>query len=70
MMSGICKKDTDGLKASHRSIGFTKVNSFNLRETLSYQSCLVSHKNFMLILLVLEYPLCANNIAALFRLLY
>jgi hypothetical protein len=35
MMSGICKKDTDGLKASHGSISLSKVNAFNLRETLS-----------------------------------
>src|SRR3954449_9759395 len=65
-MGGISKQDTDGLKASHGSIGFTKVNAFNLRITLCYQSCLVPHNNAMFVLLVLEYPFGANHISTIF----
>jgi hypothetical protein len=60
----------DGLKVSHGSISLSKVNAFNLRETLSNQSSLIPQDNPMLILLVLEYPLYANHIATLSWLLH
>ena len=69
IMGCISKKDTDGLKASHGSIGLSKINAFNLRVALSHQSSLVPHNHAMFILLVLENPFCANNIAALLWLL-
>src|SRR3954465_15559031 len=65
MMCRISKKDTDGLKASHGCICLSIINAFNLREPLCNQSFLVLYNNSMLILLVLEYPLGAYNIAVI-----
>ena len=56
---------------SRRATGacLSKINAFNLRVSLCNQSCLVPLNYSMLILLVLEYPLSAYNIAALLWLL-
>src|SRR3954463_81511 len=56
------KHDTNGFETSHWSIGFTKIDTFDLSVTLCYQPGLISYHNTILILLVAEYPFGANNV--------
>ena len=64
-MSSISKHDTDRFKASHRGESFTVVDTLDLGEALSHQSCLVANDYPICILLVLEDPLGPNDIVAL-----
>ena len=58
----IGKQYANSFKPCHRSKSFIKVNPFYLSVTLSNQTSLVSDNLTMLILLVVIYPFCANDI--------
>src|SRR3954466_11253605 len=61
-MASKSKHDTNGFETGYWSIGFAKINAFDLGVTLCYQSGLISYHNTILILLVAKNPFCANNV--------
>src|SRR6266540_5084290 len=46
------------------SKGFTKVQTFHLKEAFGNESCLVAHHHTVLTFLVLEHPFCSNDVLA------
>ena len=62
MMGSISNQHANGFKTSNGSKGFTVVDTLDLGVALCYQSCLVANDVPMSTLLVLEDPLCSNDV--------
>ena len=57
------QKDANRLKSSHRGKGFIKIYSFHLSVTLSHQSRLISYYLTILIGIIFENPLGADDMS-------
>ena len=62
MMVSECKHNTNGLKSSNSSEGFTEVDPLDLSISLSYETSFVSDDFSIFIKFVAVDPLCPDDI--------